>query len=185
MNTTDREYSGDLARIVEAVAKIQGKPKMHKICADMGGGRTHWATAKHTPAKLEYKQVIMLDSRGLAFCLVREHHLTRVLIEWPANSRFWEFGTGSATIPTFQLTRILKRPAGVKDPRNTYVSFSAPENGKELRIREQDGEFRLVSFPELAWDFIPGWVFKMREFEGMNTATIQAAISKISEAVEV
>ena len=181
MNTTDREYSGDLARIVEAVAKIQGKPKMDRVYIPRCG----WLQLKYTPVKLECIQVITLDSRGLAFCLVMEHHITCALIEWPANSRFWEFGTGSATIPTFQLSRILKRPAGAKDPRNTYVSFSAPENGKELRIREQDGEFRLVSYSNRNLSEVPARVFKMREFEGMTTAAIQAAFSKIYEDVEV
>ena len=185
MNTTDREYSGDLARIIEAVAKIQGTPKMRKICADMGGG-LQWVTAKHTPAKLEYTQMVALDSKGFSFWLPGPGDPRPFIrVEWPANYRFWEFGTGSTIIPTFQLARILKRPAGVKDPRNTYISFSIPENGKELRIREQDGEFRLVSFPELAWDFDPDRVFKMREFEGMSTAAIQAVFSKIYEAVEV
>ena len=173
---TDREYSGDLARIIEAVAKIQGKPKMAKIHIAKGIAPFQ---AKHTPAKLEYTQTVTLDSRGLSFCLVPEHYITRVLIEWPANSRFWEFGTGSATIPTFQLARILKHPAGVKDPRNSYVSFRVSGNGKELRIREQDGEFRLDSFSNMDLSKVPDRVFKMREFEGMSTAAIQAVFSKI------
>ena len=183
MNTTDREYSGDLDRIIEAVAKIQGKPKMVIIYRCKGLAPLQ---AKHTPAKLGHNQTVTLDSNGFSFWLPMPGDLwSFIRVEWPHNSKFWEFGTGSATVPTFQLARILKRPAGVKDPRNTYVSFSVSGNGKELRIREQDGEFRLASFPELAWDFDPDRVFKMGEFEGMNTAAIQAAISKISEAVEV
>jgi len=177
---TDREYSGDLARIIEAVAKIQGKPKMREICADMGGRLMQWVTAKHTPVKLEYTQMVILDSNGFSFWLPGPGGSRPFIrVEWPANSRFWEFGTGSATIPTFQLARILKRPAGVKDPRNSYVSFRVSGDGKVLRIWEQDGEFRLDSFSNMDLSKVPDRVFKMREFEGMSTAAIQAVFSKI------
>lgn len=161
------EYSYDLARVLQAIVKIQEPVKMDKIAGRKG---EYLGMCHHTPKKLDFQQVVTLDCTGLSFCAGNQVFR----IHWPDNSRFWEYGA-SATVPTFLLSRILKRYNGVKDPRNTYVSFS--DVNKELRIKEADGEFHLNSFPDLDRSILPGASFRLREFEGQSVAEIQAVFA--------
>lgn len=158
------EYSYDLARVLQAIVKLQDPVKMDKITGREGG---YLGMCNHTPRELNFRQVVTLDCTGLSFCTGNQ----RFHIRWPDNSRFWEYGA-SATVPTFLLSRILKRYNGVKDPRNTYVSFS--EVNHELRIKEADGEFRLTTFPDLDRSMQLGASFRLREFERQSIAEIQA-----------
>lgn len=156
------EFSTDLCRVMQAVAKMQPKVKMERVFT-VGGP----FTCTHTPKNYSAQQVVTLDREGFRFLLGERC----IRVTWPPRSEFWEKGE-YGTAFTFMLARILK------NPKHPYVRFSEYGQGG-LKIVEKYGEFQLNSLPAL--DIPPIAVFSLRSFERATVGEIQAKFQEVTK----